>query len=354
MVNYKDERYHDDLLIQLTKDLDELNRLDILSNVFYLGKLGKLKHSRAKRRKDFDVELTFSNLSMIIETKVDSDEGGRRSKDEWQTDEIVKKVSNSKKYSNPEYFFITYGTSEFYTKPYEPGAASDLFSSIGLDKMIDLVGSALNLPLKEKDKYQEWFDLMLIEQKKRLNAIPMLKSFSNFRNHYLTYQGDIDFPNNRLLFCAPELAFPAYGLIASEWNKSKHAKMYGKVELCPIARRSPHIHDSLLRFLEMRESGKPELGKSLYHKGFYLEINEDFNLNLKFNSEGPKEINNKVHNQLKNVKWPQFVNARPRNYKQKANVCYEFDFGLLNTLDDMPFTVDKLGATVTSIVKALS
>ena len=51
---------------------------------------------------------------------------------------------------------------------------------------------------------------------------------------------------------------------------------------------SPPVHDSILNFYEMWDSGTPAIGKSVLNKSgdsFYLEINEDFNLNLKLNSE---------------------------------------------------------------------
>lgn len=76
-MNYKKEIYHDNLLISLVEDLNTRGELDIVRQAFNIeNNLGQLR--LAKRRRDFDVELTFSNLSVVIETKVDSDEDGRK------------------------------------------------------------------------------------------------------------------------------------------------------------------------------------------------------------------------------------------------------------------------------------
>ena len=70
-MNYRNEIEHDYLLIELAEDLASQRRLDILGGALEIdGGLGNLE--RARRRMPFDVELTFSNLSVVIETKVDS------------------------------------------------------------------------------------------------------------------------------------------------------------------------------------------------------------------------------------------------------------------------------------------
>ena len=76
MIDYRHERDHDALLIRLVQDLDGHGRLDLLRNAFSIDEsLGKLE--RAQHRQPFDVELTFENLSIVVESKVDSDENGR-------------------------------------------------------------------------------------------------------------------------------------------------------------------------------------------------------------------------------------------------------------------------------------
>ena len=90
MANYRVERYHDEQLICLVRQLKKYDQLRILEEAFSIeDRLGELE--RAQRRRLFDVELTFSNLSIIVETKVDSDEGGRwppepPAPQEWQTE----------------------------------------------------------------------------------------------------------------------------------------------------------------------------------------------------------------------------------------------------------------------------
>lgn len=245
-MNYKDEKTHDWLLIWLVEDLDTIGQLGVVENALGIPPLGRLEH--AQRRQPFDVELTFENLSIVVETKVDSDESGR-SNQKWQTSRIVS-TSDELRYlkDKKEFLFITYGTSEFYTKPYKAGAGSERFRHIGLDVMIDLVGNSTKYYLRRKREYQEWLDFMHIERDKRVNAFSMLRQFSAFRETYLAFHGENDFPNNRFVFCAPELAFPVLSSLASEWNESARTNRYGKVSLYPVSRMSPPVHDSVLNF----------------------------------------------------------------------------------------------------------
>jgi len=142
--------------------MNSIGQIDIVSNAFGTSDLGQLEH--AQRRQPFDVELTFSNLSLVIETKVDSDESGRW-EPTWQTNRIVDNAKSLQYLKEEKVFlFITYGTSEFYTKPYQPGAASPSFKHIGLDVMIAMVDSALKFTLQRKDEYQQWLSLMLVER----------------------------------------------------------------------------------------------------------------------------------------------------------------------------------------------
>jgi hypothetical protein len=62
MINYREEAIYNSLLIELTKELDRLGRLDLLSSAFKMPILGKLE--RAQRRQPFDVELTFSKMAL--------------------------------------------------------------------------------------------------------------------------------------------------------------------------------------------------------------------------------------------------------------------------------------------------
>ncbi len=355
-MNYRDEQTHDWLLIGLIEELNSIGQLNILSKAFGVDNLTQLE--RAQRRQPFDIELTFSNLSLIIETKVDSDEGGRWNQ-AWQTNRIVESA-NSVNYLKDEkvFLFITYGTSEFYTKPYNTGAASQEFRNVGLDAMIELMESALKFPLQRKDDYQQWLKLMYIEKDKRLRAIHLLQSFSIFRNQYLSIHGENDFPNNRFIFCAPELSFPVFSAIAMQWNDSQHAQRFGRVSVYPVARMSPPVHDSIINFWEMWDSGRPAIGRGILNgieAEFYLEINEDFNLNLKLDIEElEKSIRDEVWKRLENIRWPSFVNLYPRQYKQGTYVLYEFDFGFLAELNNLGKAVNNLGDTVDIIIEALA
>ena len=353
-MNYRNEREHDRRLICLLKDLDFQDRLDIVQDAFQTVELGRLR--RAQCRKPFDVELTFAdNLSLIVETKVDSDEGGRW-KDQWQTKCIVSQASELEYLQGNQliFLFITYGTSEFYTKPYRTGAASPEFRHIGLNCMIDLLESAIRVI--PHNKYQEWLRLMRIEKEKRSSAVELLSSFSEFRTQYLHIHDENDFPNNRLIFCAPELAFPVLHLLAQEWNKSKYVKKFGKVAIYPVGRMSPSVHDSILSFWEMWDTGTPSLGtiviNNAQHNPFYFEINEDFNLNLKTSERLDSDAKDIVWNCLQEAQWPNFVDGYCRDYRQGVSVLYEIDFGLLEGLNDMPQVVRNLAATLDVAVRA--
>ena len=362
-MNYRNEREHDYLLINLVEDLAARGQLDILGAALKIDSgLGNLE--RAQRRRPFDVELTFTNLSVVIETKVDADEDGRFG-DEWQTERIVREsVNYGYLKQKKEFRFITYGTSEFYTKHYERGPASPEFQHIGLEAMIALVEAADNI-LPPCNNRQEWLRLMRIEKEKRNNAVELLQSFSEFRRQYLEIHGENDFPRNRLLFCAPEVAFPVLGSLAQEWYNSDYTGRFGKVSIYPVGRRTPPVHDSILNFWEMWQGGNPilpTLGEAILGNegGLYLEINEDFNLNLKVplkDEEGVVVVDNgtkeQVWNCLDGAAWPQFVNNYRRNYVQTVVVLYEIDFGLQEELNDMEQATENLAHTLEVLIRAL-
>ncbi|MBW1616943.1 MAG: hypothetical protein JRJ49_10535 [Deltaproteobacteria bacterium] len=355
-INYKRERTHDELLIKLARKLNEVKRLDIIENAFELEGLGDLK--TAKRRQPFDVELTFSNKSVVIETKVDHDEGGRW-EEIWQTEDIFKKAS-SLNYLNDDkvFLFLTYGTSEFYTKNYLTGPASKNFKHIKLSCIIKLVKSAIELIENSKEEgFEDWLLSMEIEREKRANASKLLKYFSIFRKNYLKIHKENDFPNNRFKFCAYELAFPVLSSLSARWDLC-YAEKYGKLALYPMMRMSPSVPDSVLNFWEMWKTRKPPLGDKIFYdikSELYLEINEDFNLNLKLDGHRAKDkIKNELWNRLNLVKWPDFVSAQKREYKQAVYVLYEFDFGFLDEVENINIVADNLARTVRKIIEALA
>ena len=360
MTNYRDERYHDEQLICLVKQLNDKDQLHILEGAFSIeDSLGEFE--RAQRRKLFDVELTFSNLSIIVETKVDSDENGRWNQ-EWQTEKIVRESSSfGFLEAQKEFRFVTYGTSEFYTKPYEAGPASPEFVHVGLECMINLVESATKV-LPPCEKRNDWIRLMKIEKEKRSKSIQLLRVFSEFRTDYLGIHCDNDFPNNRFVFCTPELAFPALSLLAQKWNGSEYGKKFGKLALYPIRRMSPSVPDSVLNFWEMwQERPAPTIGASIVGNGdprrrLYIEINEDFNLNLKTqNPDLESDKRQRIWEHLDCIEWKRLNSkGHPRNYTQAVLVLYEIDFGFLKNLSNMPQVVSNLGKTVEAVAEALS
>ena len=359
MTNYRNEKYHDHLLIQLVKNLASCKKLDLLEKAFDIQIPGE-KLVRAQTRRPFDVEITFGGLSIVIESKVDSDESGRWS-EEWQTDGIVRNcesLSYLKRYLEPkkQFRYITYGTSEYYTKPYEEGPHSPEFKHIGLNRMINLVADSEKV-LEPCEERRQWLRLMKIEKEKRRQAIPLLRSFSKFRKEYLAIGGDNDFPRKELLFCAPEIAFPALSLLKQAWHESAYVERYGKLSLCPVGRLSPSIHDSILNFWEMWGSNKHVLGRNSLSMGkadIYLEINEDFNLNLKCgNNEIADDQKKEAWKRLQCAPLPPGCRGQCRDYEQAVVVLYEVDFGFLDHLDDMPKAVSNLGETVSAILNAL-
>lgn len=85
MTNYNNEREHDLCLIDLVRALDGASRLDIFRDAFRIEEnLGPLRWSG--RRRAFDVELEFANLSVAIEllrskqrsTRMRAEDGARR------------------------------------------------------------------------------------------------------------------------------------------------------------------------------------------------------------------------------------------------------------------------------------
>ena len=361
MENYNNEREHDLCLISLVTVLDEAGRLDIFRNAFRIEEdLGPLRWSG--RRRAFDVELEFTNLSVAIETKVHSDEGGRWCPP-WQTERIAEQRREVRGLC----FFITYGTSEFYmkpcTKPYEAGPASPEFQHIPLERMIHLVESSLAaLPqIKQCTDSVEWLQLMRLEKEKREKAQELLHSFAQFRTRYLEVHGENDFPRGRVAFSAPELAFPVFSKLVEHWDESEYVAKFGRLSVYPVARRCPPV-DSILDFWEIWDEG-PALAPDIVgpEQYLYLEINEDFNLNLKLGhhqakkkAELDEEQKEKIWKRLCGAKWPSDVNACRRDYRQNALVLYEVDFGFLANVECLSKVVSNLGCTLKVIFGALN
>ena len=356
-MNYYVEREHDHCLISLVKEIDKAERLDIFKDSFYIDKdLGSL--TWAGCRQAFDVELNFANLSVAIETKVDSDEWGRWS-EPWQT----KRIAEQRRKVGGLCFYITYGSSEFYTKCYETGPASPEFRHIPLARMIHLVKLSLAAvpQIGQRPDLVEWLRLMTIEKEKRDKAQELLRSFSVFRGRYLEVHGENDFPRGRVAFSAPELAFPVFSKFAKEWGESDYVGRFGRLSIYPVPRGYSPVVDSILNFWELWEGSKAGTGLGSDIVGpdrcLYLEINEDFNLNLKLDG-GQAALEERkraeIYKRLGVANWPPGVNACPRYYRQQNWVLYEVDFGFLSNIDCLPKVVSDLGRTLEVLCCVLS
>ena len=342
-MNYENERDHDENLIRLVEMLNEHEQLNLFTQAFNLPECGELEC--ATRCRPFDVELTFANYFVVIETKVDSDEGGRWD-DVWQTTQIVQ-IAENLPYLHEEkhYRLITYGTSEFYTKhghedaanDHHTGPFDDRFGHIELTQMIEFVESTNNI-LPQCDAREEWLNLMRIEQAKRDAAPDLLVEFGRIRNHYLDiHHIENDFPGNRFLFRAPELAFPVMDQLREQWNDNrKRKKQFGRLALYPVNRRSPWIHDSILSFWEL----KVYLDEVRY---CYFEINEDFNLNIK----SAWDVGDEIHNALNDEEgWLDGINCVACNYHQAVHVVYEIDFAYLVNAGRLGLVIRNLILTI--------
>lgn len=349
----KGEKAHDRLLIKLVQDLAKTGRLDIFERAFETGELGCLE--RACHRKLFDIEMTFQNGSIVVESKVDSDEGGRWN-DEWQTCRIARKVPSLPNIKKPiQYRFVTYGIAEFYTKvidnQYRTGPASSSFMHITLERMIEFVEDACGA-LRDPNGYRSWLKAMQVEARKRKAAPALLNKFATFRRSYLATHDDNDFPRKRLLICMPELAFPVFNALAREWRThDKLLREFGNVLVYPVGRKSPSIPDSIFNLWELWRRG---VGKQFATRGFYFEVNEDFNLNVKTESDLDSKSKRLVWSALGCVDWPNFVIGVKRDYKQTNLALYEIDFGFLANVQSIPRVVTNLTAALRITVDALN
>ena len=116
-----------------------------------------------------------------------------------------KRIAEQRRGVKGQNFFITYGTSEFYTKPYEPGPASPEFQHIPLDRMNHLVESSLAaLPqIRQSTDSVEWLRLMRIEKEKREKAQELLHSFRTVPYELTRYPWRERLPErSRRVFCS--------------------------------------------------------------------------------------------------------------------------------------------------------
>ena len=86
----------------------------------------------------------------------------------------IVRTSESRSYlkSKKQFRYITYGTSEYYTKPYEEGPHSPEFTHISLNRMIDLVEDSEKV-LEPCEKRHQWLDSMKTEKGKATLGNPI-------------------------------------------------------------------------------------------------------------------------------------------------------------------------------------
>ncbi|MDQ2802314.1 MAG: hypothetical protein M3Y41_06395 [Pseudomonadota bacterium] len=325
--------------MSLIRQLDQADRLDIFETSLRLPALGRLKDVR--RRQAFDVEAAFIERRLLIETKVDSDEGGRWAAatdyPAWQSNKIAACAKEG-----DVCLFITYGFSEFFTKWFDfgPAAPASRVRHVGLDPMVALLEEAE--PILCDPGLSAWLTALRSEQRKRLELPAVLSAFANFRRTYLHIAGEVDFTIGRIGFNGPEIAFPAFAQLLEQWRNSPYCQRYGRLALYPVGRLMLPV-DSILNWWELWQDGEAlTLGGLLpaSERALYLEVNEDFNLHLKLDFKAAEYIGSvreEVSERLASSCIPSTVVAcRPEFHTQGALAVWEWDF-------DLPTLLSKNG-----------
>lgn len=356
-MNYRNEGEHCAILIDLVRELDRLGRLDLVQRHLAPGvpALGGLVVAR--QRRDFDVELTFKDVSLVVEVKVDSDEGYR-----WnppaQTERIVTQVQNMSQLAPAKQFlYVTLGTAEYYTSynRYTFGPASPHFRHVRLEEILTFARDAVAAGVGGAS-VTEWIREMERELRVRAAARDLLARFWVFREAYLRTSRLDDFPNERYRMCMPELAFPVLGKLAAHWNSSARLRgQFGRVQVYPVGRAEPKVHDSVFNFWELWQNGPVLTCRGLVAgRIVYLEINEDFNLHLKV--DGDASIAQEVRNFAASIPLnpPGVRRGGPCWYKRQTYVVYEWDLGLLEPGLTIVDLANRIAQAVEYVVQQLT
>ena len=358
-MNFRDEREHDERLMALIRNLDEANRLDVLETSLNLPRLGRLESVR--RRKAFDIEVIFTERRLLVETKVDSDEGSRWDAADdpaaWQTIRIAAQAREGDRC-----LFITYGFAEFFTKPFDFGAAAGAsrVRHVKLDDMIGLLEKAA--PILSNRLLSDWRAALQTEQHKRRAMPIVLSAFANFRRAYLQIAGDVDFTPTRIGINAPEIAFPAFAHLLGEWKASPYCQKYGRLSLYPVQRaRLPA--DLVLNWWELW-TNFPALTVGILPaevRGLYFEVNEDFNLHLKLTAEAGDEevaraVRDEVARRLSSAPKPStLIASRPEFHEQQVYAVWEWDLDLPALIyRDRNAAVEALGSLFDAVLPKLT
>ena len=337
--DFKDERFHDDNLIKLCKLLHKSGRTDVFERFLGLETNALGSFIDGKRRKDFDVELSYDKYVIAVETKVDSAEGYYEEDETHQTYRIANKYNS--RWKRPIIFlFITYGTAEFHiyknqNGEYKAGPYSNHFKHIGCGDMHQLVNDAISTTEIKEKRLLTWRDWLTFELKKRSQRDLYLKDLNSILERYKETLHLTDYPINRLNLFTPEFTMPFYNELCLAWNNLEHS-LIGKAVLYPIGRGYSPVSDTILNFhdlwyndqVRMTCNGIADTGS------LYFEFNEDFNLHLKCT---PKE------KRFEEIRAYAEANTEQLNcgfagiveyHKQGAYAIYEWDLKLLsNTLE---------------------
>jgi hypothetical protein len=353
--NFRNEREHDERFMTLIRGLDQANRLDLLEQSLNLPPLGRLRN--IQRRRAFDVEAGFETRRLLVETKVDSDEGGRWDAVDdpaaWQTNQIAAQARDG-----DVCLFVTYGFAEFFTKWFDFGAAAGALRvrHVKLDEMVVLVANAE--PVVRDPSVSDWLAILRAEQRKRVAVPTLLSAFADFRRTYLQIEGDVDFTLGRIGFNAPEIAFQAFARLVNDWRDSQYSRRYGRLALYPVGRLMLPV-DSVLNWWELWHQHAPlTVGGILPEemRALYIEVNEDFNIHLKL---APLAVDyvNRVRDEVARqlgcaARAPSLVACRPEFHVQGAHAVWEWDVDL-PALIYKGRAIEAIGTLLDSVIPVL-
>ena len=328
---FKNERFHDQNLIALIQILNNKKRIDLFEKMIDLevGVLGNFISGIKKR--DFDILLEFENYKIIIETKVDSEEGRREKL--WQTEWIYKAYFGK----NRIFLYITYGLSEYYIKErdnqnYGNGPFSTKFLHVGCTKIHNFIKDALfecKIESSNLLEWEKWLDFELIKREENS------KFLNDINNILIRYKAPIkltDYPVNRLNLFLPEFTIPFFYQICEKINNDID-EILGRCCLYPVGRGYAPTNDSVLNFSELWHSSSILTCKGLIQpNNLYFEFNEDFNLHLKSDGVESSSSIKEVSIMLSNLKEELSCgfNCSVEYYKQGAYVLFEWDINLLS------------------------
>ncbi|MCF8302727.1 MAG: hypothetical protein K9I94_05570 [Bacteroidales bacterium] len=352
--DFKNEKFHDNNLINLIGLLSQNERLDLFENLIGInnGTLGNFIRGKSKR--DFDVHLNFENYHVIIETKVDSAEGERNNM--WQTDRIFQDYSKNWNNKSLILIYLTYGLSEYYIKirqdgSYSNGPFSTSFQHIGLKEITNFIERSIEECVIDDYGILTWLDWLKFELTKRDDNQYFLENINNLLIRYKATLNLTDYPVNRLNIFVPEFTIPFYFNLCKSWNNLNNNKI-GKACLYPMGRRSSQVNDSILNFWELWNCKQPLTAKGLLHdNSLYFEFNEDFNLHLKAKADVPNlnQLKELISSNRENLSMG--FTATQENYRQGTYVLFEWDLKVLS--NSIETNVENIRKVIENAIEVL-